>query len=314
MTVMKRLIYIILLLIIAGSSGSCDKNDPFKDTVEMPKAPEFDLSDPIDVKRKQMYDTYGKVFKHEFPLSEFTYNWSGELTYDATWMCCYAYTPAKPQYVIPVIDSIDNWVLKLFPTEFIKTYLPINILLTDSIGNGGQDWSWYWDEDIQDYVDVYTPVPQLYDGFISTNYSLFGHVSSRFEDLKNSRELKQSWLSLAIEKMLDGKLPQPTAFVAISEVGYRQYNYPNNADVITLYGILKTGRTKRTGPGASYPFSKTTPAQDFGDFVAFIVYTPEAEKQSYYAKNSKVEEKVNLVKEYFLDNFNITLPYKPVEP
>ena len=51
----------------------------------------------------------------------------------------------------------------------------------------------------------------------------------------------------------------------------------------------------------------TTYAQDFGDYVAFMLLANEKEKAELYAKNENVKKKVGLVNDYFLKNFGIVL-------
>lgn len=80
------------------------------------------------------------------------------------------------------------------------------------------------------------------------------------------------------------------------------------------YALLKKGRTKQVTSSATSGWNRVFLPQDVGDYVAFIVYTPDSEKQLAYTKNAKIQIKVNLIKTYFMEKFGITLPYLPIAP
>jgi hypothetical protein len=141
---------------------------------------------------------------------------------------------------------------------------------------------------------------------------MLGYVSERFGTVRMNRSHITSWVSLLIEKMVSAKnLTIPQAFIELSLDGYAQYSYTNAADVTTLYGLLRKGRNGQNTGTATAAWFTTKAEQDFGDFVAFIIYVPDSEKESYYSKNPVIRQKVGIVKEYFKSVHNITLPYKP---
>lgn len=291
--------FILFTLITGIALFSCNKKDDFKGTVTVFDPPVLSDATPVQSKIKQMYNTYGVLFKPTFELIEYTYNWESSIAQTAPNVAGLRYTPAVEDYVIPVIDSVDSWVFKIFPLEFTKKYMPLNILMTDTMENK--------------QLSGTTVVHRLYEGNIATNYILVSYVSARFIPERPKRLLRESWLSLFMEKILP-KLPPPAEFAAVSTAGYAKASFTNAEDVMTLYALLKKGRNKQTTGTATSAWNKTTVGQDFGDFVAFIVYTPDAEKQLAYNKNASILTKVNLVKDYFKDNFNITLPYIPTQP
>lgn len=278
---------------------SCNKSDDFDGTIEVFDPPAFSDATPNDAKVKQLFDKYGVLFRPSFELLEYTYDWGNSVAQTEPNVTGLRYTPADPDYVIPAIDSVDSWVFKVLGEEFTKKYMPLKILLADTMENK--------------QLSGTTIVHRMYEGNIATNYILVSYVSDRFEAQKEKRLLRDSWLSLFIEKILP-KLPAPSAFAAVSTAGYAKLSFTNAEDVMTSYALLKKGRTKQTTGSATSAWTRVTLAQDFGDFVAFIVYTPEAEKQLAYNKNASIRTKVNMVKEYFEDNFDITLPYIPTNP
>jgi len=291
--------FIIFILLTGTLLLSCNKKDNFNGTIDVFDPPQLSDATPVKAKVKEMFNKYGVLFKPEFSLIEYTYNWENNVAQTDATSTGLRYTPAVEEYVIPVIDSVDSWVFKVLGEEFTKKYMPLNILLTDTIVNK--------------QLNGTTLVHRMYEGYIATNYILLSYVSERFDDNKDKRFLRDAWLSLFIEKVLP-KLPAPTAFAAISEAGYAKASFTNAEDVMVNYALLKKGRTKQTTGTATSAWGKVTVGQDFGDFVAFIVFTPDDEKELAYSKNPNILTKVNLVKEYFETNFNITLPYIPTNP
>lgn len=290
-----------LFILMAGvlSVVSCNKKDDFKGEIEVFDPPLLLDATPVQAKVKQMYTKYNVLFKPTFDLIDYSWNWENKVAQTASNVAGLRYTQADGNYVIPVIDSVEKWVFNVFPDEFSKEYIPLNILLTDTMENK--------------LTSGLTQVHRIYEGYITTNYILLSYVSSRFDAQKNKRFLKESWLSLFVEKMMV-RLPVPSQFAPISLVGYGKTTLTNAEDVMVQYAMLKKGRNKQTASTATSAWSRVTMAQDFGDFVAFIVYTPEEEKQLAYAKNANIQTKVTLVKEYFRQNFGFELPYLPTAP
>ncbi|MEO6683817.1 MAG: putative zinc-binding metallopeptidase [Ginsengibacter sp.] len=291
----KKLIFILLsgLLVFLIS---CSKKDDFNGTIKVFDAPDLEGNSPVQLKVKNMYETYNVLFKPSFKLEEYTWNWNSSIKQTAANVVGLRYTPAKENYVVPVIDSIENWVFKVFPPEFSKKYMPLNILLTDTLENKFN------------FIQI---IHRIYEGNIAANYILVSYVSERFDLVKEKRLLPESWLSLFVEKMLITRLPAPVEFSKVSTAGYAKLTFTNAEDVMKNFALLKKGRTKQNSGLPTAAWTRVSIEQDFGDYVAFIVYTPETEKQLAYAKNPDILKKVNLVKSYFRENFQIELPYLP---
>jgi hypothetical protein len=293
----NRFYYILLSAVIACTA--CSKSDPFEGTTEVFDPPVFSDATPVDAKVKQMFTAYNVHFKPTFEQNEYTWNWENKIGQTAAEVSGLRYTPADRNYAIPVIDSIENWIFKIFPADFSRKYMPLNILMTDTMENK--------------FLSGATVTHRIYEGYMATNYILVSYVSNRFDAQKTKRLLRDSWLSLFMEKIIT-RIPYPIDFAKISVTGYAKASFTNAEDVMTGYALLKKGRTKQTTGTATSAWTRTTVAQDFGDFVAFIVYTPDTEKDAAYAKNAAIRTKVDMIKNYFKDNFGITLPYLPIQP
>ena len=295
---MKKLFIFIICLIAVVLNYSCISKDDFTGEFKMSEAvPTFDSS-PSGLKAQNMFNKYGVVFKPTFPFSEFSWNWNSILTSGEPGTTGFRYTVADVNFAAEVMDSVDKWVFQIFPASFVKERMPIKILMADTLANR--------------FTSGSTIVSRIWEGNITDNYTIIGYTSSRFTTAKKTRFLIQSWLSLFVEKMVSSeRITIPSAFLALSATGYAKLSFTNAEDVVTLYGLLNKSRKKQNTGSATAAWYQTYPAQDFGDFVAFTVYVPDAEKLTYYAKNSMIKTKVDLVKGYFLDNFGITLPYIP---
>jgi hypothetical protein len=293
-----KTIHIITPLILLAFS-SCASNDEYKGTFEMSEErPVFNVSDPAGAKAQEMYTEYGVIFRPGFTFEEFYWDWNNTLSCYPTGTTGFRYTDADPAYAAEVMDSVESWVFDVFPKSFVQGNMPIKILMADTLCNRFSYRS--------------AIVVREWDGNITANYTIIGYTSSRFTQLKSQRALVENWLSLFVEKMVNsGRLSVPARFTELSATGFAKASFTNSEDVVANYGILRKSRKKQNTGSTTASWYKTEPAQDFGDFVAFIVYTPDNVKQTYYAKNEVVLVKENIVKDYFKEAFNVELPRLP---
>jgi len=292
-----RKIYTLLLLSVL--LFSCSLKDEFDSVIEMTeKQPTFDVTTEYGQAIKSMFDKYGLLFNPSFTLEEFKWDWSTINSVYGPNTTGFRYTNGNTSYVKEVIDSVNKWVFRIFPDSFITGKLPRKIYMCDTLCNR--------------YLLSNNIVYRWYTGEIKTNFMMIGYVSDRFNTEKKKRSFIESWVSLFVERMVSSSnLSIPTSFTDLSTDGYAKVTFTNAEDVVTSYGLLKKGRTGQNTGSATAAWNKTTPAQDFGDFVAFIIYVPESEKQTTYNKNVKVKQKVDIVKDYFKSVYKIDLPYWP---
>ncbi|MCA5003999.1 hypothetical protein [Sphingobacterium bovistauri] len=297
----KDIIFSALLTILMVG---CDKSEPFDGEVEVFERPKFNTSIASGKKMQEMYEKYNVLFISEYKLEDIRYDWNEILEFNTSETSYYTISPANESYVVATIDSVESWVLSAFPLEFAKKYSPLNIVLADTMSRK-------YATTFNTVTQKYNVVHQLYEGFITKNNTILSSVSPRFDEVKSKRILREAWMSLFIERMFN-QLPAVSDFAPISQEAYARSSFPNADDVMAKYALVKRSRLKQTGSSATSTWGKVTLAQDFGDFVAFIVYTPDAEKQVAYSKNANIFKKVNIVKAYFKENFNIELPYRPI--
>lgn len=249
------------------------------------------LSDdtPVNAKIKAMYEKYGSYFIYRFEDLDLRYDWS-------TLMTIPTYKYAKEANIVETLDFLDEEVLGELPLE-LRKYISFHVYLTDSLWGTYNEW----------------------DGHLLNSKLVLGRVGERFASL-DKKELQETWLSLFIERMLN-IWPVPTEFAKISDDGYNPSHtlssgtiitdtyLASSTDIIKSYAILKFGRKGKYNSSGTR-LHLTSYAQDFGDYVAFILLKSKEEKELYYTKNEHVKKKVDLVKEYFLENFGVVLPEK----
>lgn len=287
------------LLVFSVLLFSCSLKDNYDSVIEMTeKLPTFDVSTEYGQTIKSMFDKYGLIFNPSFTLEEYKWDWSTINSVYGPNTTGFRYTNANTSYVKEVIDSVNKWVFRIFPDNFIAERLPRKIYMCDTLCNR--------------FTLSSNLVYRWYTGEIKTNFMMIGYVSERFNAEKKKRSLIESWVSLFVERMISSSnLSIPLSFTDLGTDGYAKVTFTNAEDVVTNYGLLKKGRSGQNTGSATAAWNKTTPAQDFGDFVAFIVYVPESEKLLVYNKNIKVRQKVEIVKDYFKTSLGITLPYWP---
>lgn len=327
---MKLRKYISIVLLI-GLTVACDRADDCGPVGVMDASALPDAT-ALDARIRECYEKYKVIFKYDFDIKEYEYNWTESLA-------GMPYTPADPEWGEQVIDSIEKWVFKVFPDGFIEKYLQPTILLVDSVkmefcvehyDTGLKEYSWY-----------------ALPGNISKTNITIANVSNLFEPV--SQELKEAWISLFVERMMfnNNFWPRPVEFEQVNGGGtnflgaYWNGNYDNRTVYFGSYpeghpsekfewwtkGILKPGRlgcdnyTLIMGM-EMYSYWKCTLEQDFADYVAFIVNRTAHEKEEFWqtviqkAGNQgydaqkvlgMMKRKMELVQQYFKSNFGFEL-------
>lgn len=285
--------YLSLLAIAFLTFASCSGNDDFDGEIiptELP--PTFDNT-ALGQKQKQFFDTYNVWFKTDYPLEEVTYDWNTIVEVKEAGVALFRYTNPDKDYAEDAMDYIKTHVFDVLGTEFIREKMPLKILLADTVR----------------YLNT-NGTNNMWTGMIKYNYMMYGNVAPRFDDLKITRDQAMYTLSLFVEKIVNaGNILVPSEFSGYSEAGYALTFISNAADAVALYAFLRKGKE---GQKSGTNHDKMLVQQDFGDYVGFIVYVPDDVKETFYAKNSLVKLKENAVRNFFLQTYGITLPYKPI--
>lgn len=297
---MKNIKYYLLFLAI-GFSVACNRADDGDldfDTLEKPI-----LSDATtyDAKIKSIYENYNLYLDYRITQEDLEYNWVDKFNWsssDISW----EYEAPDMDYVLPVASFYEEKVLQVIPRELTLHHAKHRVGLVGRFHKPIPE-----DED-----DENSPIALDVEinGWTSYGYLALGLVGPQF-DTYDKEELQRSWISLTIEGMMDA-MPYPGDFYAVSADVYDTY-VPMLDDIAEFNenGILKMHRAGPVGDwfGMGYYYNSFSQAQDFGDYVAYILLADKAEKDATRALSSAglIEKKEQLVQEYFKRNFGFEL-------
>jgi hypothetical protein len=345
---MKRIIHATLLAFVTSIFVACDLSDPGS-PVGAPD--DFELNDdsPAGQRVKKAFEDHGVLFRYEFTEVDYAYDWTGSIT-------SMPYVPATNQEsIIKMIDFIEQEVFSIFPDGFIKEYMPPKILMVDSL----KIRYTYYDELSEPPVS-YSIYKNIQGNVTSSSLTISG-VNEHFV---GTSEVKEELISIFVERLLANSkaFPWPEEFLAVTEDLYNQAMEGVTASVKNMYypywsgdfsdidswmataeegptdwlgrGILKPGRLgdlsydRRSFYGyelTSPACAKATLANDFADFVVFILTKTVAEKEAFYAyvesivssdarypqggplAAAAIRQKVQVVKEYFKTHAGVEL-------
>lgn len=259
---------LFLSFILCLTIYSCIDNDDISGTVDVFDKPV--IKDDGSPLDKKIVSLYEKYNTYfKYEFEHDEYRWGW------TSEQLEAYSFADIDKVEEVLDTIISNVYEVFPEEFSKKYMPFKVLMVDTLESS---------------------LYGMYTGDIGVNYVVVANVSDRFDDV-NKDELKEELLSLFVEDLFS-KVEYAAKFAQVSVEGYAlpsiKKEDPNQ------FAFLRRDRNTNNKPPKV--------AQDFGDYVAMIVYKTKEEKEALFAKNFFIKKKMNLVIDYFKINYNITLP------
>lgn len=330
---MKYLVYISI--IVMSLFIACDRSDESDYHFEL----ESSLSDeegPIAERISEFFEKYGLQVKYDFEDAEYTYNWTEHIS-------SVPYTKADPNYVIRVLDYLEDEIFPVFPEGFIEKYLQPNILFVDSLSI---EYSYLNSTSGVSYTEN-----RSISGNVTQNYLAIGRVSESFDF--ESEEMKEELVALLIERMMinTANWPKPQEFINVTGEKYGTFSggiywkgefddvaswigstMPGSATEYFQWwnnGVLKHGRLGCVGYEYMefwgmvfeiFSIAKGTTSQDFADYYTFITKKTAAEKEAFFADVAsresgaggpaaveKMRTKMQLVKDYFKENFNITL-------
>lgn len=302
---MKRIaipLYVAAAL-LAGALGCKEETPDISPLFRGKSATEGALRDTM----ARLEEDYGVAFEWDFLATDYSpVGFGMDLPYTKV---------TDLNSVLEVVQYIEKNVFSFFTPTLIKTYMPRNVFLVDSL------ISVYSHTD--DLNEVYWTENRAITGIITDKYLVLGNVGDRFDPDRPG--LQEELLSFFIEYLFNNNSipPVPAGIKAATEkaaedVGYSFYSaitgtptiyYPyweKGYAYIRWYtlssfddtpwrgrGILNIGRMGQEGYDysvmgsysyATYNFYKGTLAQDFADFAAFILLHPPAEREAFYAQ------------------------------
>lgn len=326
---MKQYLPIFVAALLCVSAASCDRSDP-DGSVTVPEEPTFNTSTNAGKQAQHIYDTYGLHCHWDFEADDYMY----ELT-----------STSKADYT--EVDNMDNMAefltafeekaLKVLPIEIIKKSFA-HLFICNEIKNEYTKRTFtsafrFTDETITELLPIK----------VKTLGVALGYAGSKWAEA-DMELLQLRWIEAIFETMLNNA-PTPTDFnkeALLDVISIAGDAYPTNYAASKQWGwwCIKGGDTDKEGgyqydwglldppyvglstiayrDGAEIQDKKTanysrwytsgyTAAMDFATYAAFILLKPTAYMDDLCAKYPLVKQKVQLVKEYFLENFNYEL-------
>ena len=330
---MKQYLPIFVAALLCVSAASCDRSDP-DGSVTIPEKPVFDTSTNAGKQAQHIYDTYGLHCHWDFESDDYIYELTTTSSAD--------YTEVDDmECMAEFLTSFEEKALKVLPIEIIQksfSHLFICNEILDTYTKsifGASDYMSTSDEEITDLLPMK----------VKTLGVVLGYAGSKWREA-DMDELQLSWIEAIFETMLNNA-PTPTDFnkAALMDVadiagdayatnyaaskqwgwwciqggdaetgkaGGYQYDWGLLAPpYVGLFGVAYRDdaevQIKVTMGYSRWYDSGYTAAMDFATYAAFILLKPATYMDDLCAKYPLVKQKVQLVKEYFLENFNYEL-------
>lgn len=321
---MKQYLSYIVAALLCVLAASCDRSDP-DGSITVPEKPTFDTSTAAGKQAQHIYDTYGLYCHWDFETDDYIY----ELTSTSS----VNYTEVDDMdSMAEFLTAFEEKALKVLPVEIIHKACSHLFICNELINNYTKDTlgEYSWDTESE-------TVSELLPMEIKTLGVALGYAGSKWKEA-DMELLQLRWVEAIFETMLNNT-PAPTAFnqIAMLDVmavtdnsiygtnyaaskewgwwciqsGY-QYEWglldpPNTGLMSVAYRDGAEVQEKETMGYSRWYNSGYTAAMDFATYAAFILLKPAAYMDDLCATYPLVAQKVELVKEYFLENFNYEL-------
>ncbi|RKD92543.1 putative zinc-binding metallopeptidase [Mangrovibacterium diazotrophicum] len=209
-------------------------------------------------------------------------------------------------YIAPQLDLLDKTWFSLYNDQFLKEFLPVKIMLCDTVAYCDYDWS-TWPATIAPTLQyAYYNYDNISVGY--ANEAVLNMTS--YDTLTFARAVNRAF----IESMAGrDKLEPTTVFVASTSY----------ANVSTLYN-----NTDIWGVGVFQPYYQASPENDWQNFVLMMVLYSEDylnREVSYVSEwdweetswegiftsqkdvNGMMKKRYDIVRNYYIDNYGIDL-------
>lgn len=326
---MKQYLPIFVAALLCVSAASCDRSDP-DGSVTIPEKPVFDTSTNAGKQAQHIYDTYGLHCHWDFKTDDYIY----ELTSTSS----VNYTEVDDMdRMAEFLTAFEEKALKVLPIEIVKqsfAHLFICNEIQDQYSKRTYTSTYLFNDE-----DLTALIPME----VKTLGVALGYAGSKWAEA-DMELLQLRWIEAIFETMLNNA-PTPTDFNKAALINVADISgdaYPTNYSASRQWGwwCIQGGDTgKEEGyqydwglldpPYVGLSFiayrdgaevqekvtmgysrwydSGYTAAMDFATYAAFILLKPAAYMDDLCAKYPLVKQKVQLVKEYFLENFNYEL-------
>lgn len=327
---MKQYLPIFVAALLCVSAASCDRSDP-DGSVTIPEKPVFDTSTNAGKQAQHIYDTYGLYCHWDFETDDYMYELTKTSDADYT-------AVDNMDNMAEFLTAFEEKALKVLPIEIVQKSFSHLFICNELINTYTKETlgEYSWDSESE-------TVTELLPMEVKTLGVALGYAGSKWAEA-DMELLQLRWIEAIFETMLNNA-PTPTDFnkAALIDVTDISGNaYPTNYSASKQWGwwCIQGGDTgkeegyqydwglldppyvglstiayrdgaevqERVTMGYSRWYdSGYTAAMDFATYAAFILLKPAAYMDDLCAKYPLVKQKVQLVKEYFLENFNYEL-------
>lgn len=328
---MKRYLPLFVAVLLCVTAASCDRSDP-SGSITVPAKPTFDTATAAGRQAQHIFDTYGLHCHWDFDSDEYMY----ELT--STSKANYTEVD-NLENLAEFLTAFEEKALKVLPIEIIRKAFA-HLFICNELQNT------YTKETLAQYSweNESETVTELLPMEIKTLGVALGYAGSTWKQA-DMELLQLRWIEAIFETMLNNT-PTPTNFnqAALLDVMSITSNsiYATNYTACAHWGwwCIHGGSSAKEG-GYQYDWglldppytglsgiafrdgvevqeketmgysrwynSGYTSAMDFATYAAFILLKPASYMDELCAQYPLVKQKVQLVKEYFLENFNYEL-------
>lgn len=327
---MKQYLPIFVAALLCVSAASCDRSDP-DGSITIPEKPTFDTSTNAGKQAQHIYDTYGLYCHWDFETDDYMYELTKTSDADYT-------AVDNMDNMAEFLTAFEEKALKVLPIEIIQksfAHLFICNEIQDKYTKRTYKSEYLYDDDDN--------AMNLLAMKVKTLGVVLGYAGSKWTEA-DMELLQLRWIEAIFETMLNNA-PTPTDFNKAALIDVTDISgdaYPTNYSASKQWGwwCIQGGDTGKEG-GYQYDWglldppyvglstiayrdgaevqvrvtmgysrwydSSYTAAMDFATYAAFILLKPTAYMDDLCAKYPLVKQKVQLVKEYFLENFNYEL-------
>ncbi|MCT4614690.1 MAG: hypothetical protein N4A49_07440 [Marinifilaceae bacterium] len=264
----KNFIYLLLALFCVVG---CNDDEPYAE----PKTSNYDLSmgDEASVQRSvyDLYKNYNTILILNPEIKDYRYNFENVNNIRIV--------NADEQYHKAGIDFLNEIWLSKYSEEFKKANnLPYSIILCDSIFNSDGD-----------QVNVFAS-----HGFVAIA-GLNKDLASMTDETKAAISKEVNYQYLGVNMMFNRKdIVFPNYFYSISAADYM------NLDFLSKEDLFSKGFVRDEWPAPDR-------TKDALRYIEFITKTSSYEIILMTDTYPKIKEKYNIVKQYFLDKFNLDI-------
>ena len=280
--------FTVICLFCAIAFVGCDKEDNISSELGVNDMKPIDSSDPLDHYIYELYNNYGSYMLTEY--DSLTYQWDFSVLKKVKFTL-----QDDKEILLKGIKHIEDAFINLYPEDFKKKYLPIKILLADSINetksNGATD-------KFSESGVAYLAIGRLHEGIEDISAEVFNESKAAIN--------YNFWMGYL---MANGKLKIPDAFFKPSE-GYYHVNLKTLSENAgkpidpKKYGFWADNKGN---PNGTYTFWTPDNDIDVEQFFEMILSHTKEEMTLLMEGYPKMQDKYNILVSHIQNQFHFDI-------